>query len=207
MKIAVRSMDNQDVKELELPDAVYDYPFRSDLIHTAVVAVRAARRRGTHKTKNRSDIRGSGRKLYRQKGTGRARAGDIKSPLRRSGGVVHGPRPRSHSKKLSRREKRNALKSALSQKIRDEQLIVVETFELSSHRTAELASQIGGLGIEGRVLLIDRIDNQNLRLASRNNPLLRTVDALGVNVYDVVDCPYLVASESALNRLTEVLSK
>ena len=119
MKIAVRNMDNEDVKELELPDAVYDYPFRSDLIHTAVVAVRAGQRRGTHKTKNRSDVRGSGRKIYRQKGTGRSRAGDIKSPLRRSGGVIHGPQPRSHSKKLSRREKRNALKSALSQKIRN----------------------------------------------------------------------------------------
>lgn len=206
MKVQVKSLDNGSVKELDLPDAVFDYPFKSDLIHSAVVAIRAAQRRGTHKTKNRKDVRGSGRKLYRQKGTGRARVGNAKSPIRRSGGVAHGPQPRSHEKGLSRREKRNALKSALSQKLRDDQIIVIDALELESHRTADLAARLDGLGIEGRTLIVDGIGNKNLILAARNNPKLKTVDALGVNVYDVVDRPYLVASESALNRLTEVLS-
>lgn len=206
MKIEVKSLDNESVKELDLPDEVFDYPYKSDLIHTAVVAVRAAQRRGTHKAKNRNEVKGSGRKLYRQKGTGRSRAGSANSPLRRSGGVVHGPRVRSHEKSLSRREKRNALKSALSQKLRDKELIIIDALELESYRTADLAAQLGGLGIDGRTLLIDAIGNENLILAARNNPKLKTVDALGVNVYDVVDRPFVVASESALSRLIEVLS-
>ena len=207
MKIAVKTLDNKSLREIDLPDAVYDYPFKSDLIHLAVVAVRAAQRSGSHKVKNRSEVRGSGAKLHRQKGTGRARVGNAKSPTRRSGGTAHGPQVRSHAKRLSRREKRNALKSALSQKIRDEQLIVVDAMDLGSHRTSELKSQVDGLGVLGRVLLVDGVDNENLALASRNNPSLKVVDALAVNVYDVVDRPYVVTSEAALQRLTEVLSK
>ena len=207
MKIEVKSLANQSLKEIEIPDAVFDYPFKSALIHTAVVAVRAAQRSGTHKAKNRTEVQGSGRKLYRQKGTGRARVGRARSPLQRKGGVAHGPRPRSHAKGFGRKEKRNALKSALSQKIRDAQLIVVDALELGSHRTVELARQLDGLGISGKALLVDRLDNDNLRLACRNNPKLKNVDALAVNVYDVVDRSYIVTSEAALTRLTEVLAK
>jgi len=207
MKIEVRDLANESLKEIELPEAVFDYPYKADLIHTAAVAVQAAQRAGTHKTKNRKDVVGSGRKLYRQKGTGRARAGRASSPLRRKGGTVHGPQPRSYVKGLSRREKRNALKSALSQKLRDEQIVVVDGLELASHRTGELARQLAGLGIDGKALVVDRGDNENLQRASRNNPRLKTVDALGVNVYDVADRTYFVASEPALTRLIEVLSR
>ena len=106
MKLEVKDLNNAKVREVEVPESVFSYPYKEHLIHLAVVAWRAAQRSGTHKTKNRNEIRGSGRKLYRQKGTGRARVGDAKTPIRRGGGVAHGPRPRDYTKKLSVREKK-----------------------------------------------------------------------------------------------------
>lgn len=207
MKIAVKSLKNKKVKDLEVPEAIFAYPYKEHLIYLAVEAYRAAQRAGTHKAKRRGEVAGSGRKLWRQKGTGRARVGSARSPLWRGGGAVHGPQPRNHEKSLSAREKRNALKSALARKLDEDRLMVVETLELESHKTAALIQTLGGLGIEGKALLIDRWDNENLSLAARNNPALKTIDALAVNVYDVVDRPYLVMSEAALTRLVEVLGK
>jgi large subunit ribosomal protein L4 len=207
MKVPVKNLKNEKVGDFELPEAVFEYPYKEHLIHEAVQAVLAARRRGTHKTKTRSEVSGSGRKLWRQKGTGRSRVGDIRNPKWRKGGIVHGPQPRSHDKKLTPREKRNALKSALSRKAADGELLVLDSFELGSHKTGELARSLSGLGIAGKALLVDHHDNENLALASRNNPTVRAVDALAVNVYDVVGCPHLVVSQGALTRLVEVLSK
>ncbi len=207
MKIVVKNLKNKKVKEIELPEAVFGYPYKEHLVHSAVVAHLADRRRSTHQVKTRAEVAGSGRKPWRQKGTGRARAGSIRSPIWRGGGIAHGPRPRSHSSNLSPRQKRNALKSALSRKLRDEGILVLDTLALTSHRTAELAEKMEGLGLSGRVLLVDRYDNEKLELAARNNPKLKTVDALAVNVYDVVDRPHVVISEDALGRLVEVLSK
>ena len=126
MKIEIKNLRNETVGERELPEAVFEYPFKAHLIHTAVEAYRAGQRAGTHKTKTRSDVSATGRKPWRQKGTGRARSGRSSSPLWRSGGTVHGPQPRDYSKKLSVREKRNALKSALSQKVADAQLVILD---------------------------------------------------------------------------------
>jgi large subunit ribosomal protein L4 len=207
MKIPVKNLKNEEVKQLELPEAVFSYPYKEHLIHLAVQAVLADQRRGTHKAKTRDEVQGSGRKLWRQKGTGRARMGSIRSPLWRKGGTVHGPQPRSYSKGMSVREKRNALKSALSRKLADEGLVVLDSLELQSHKTRDLIQALGGLGIEQKALVVDHHDNHNLLLAARNNPLLKTVDALAVNVYDVVDRPLIVVSESALEKLVEVLSK
>lgn len=207
MKIAVRNLDNEEVRQIDLPDEVFAYPFKEHLVHEAVQAVRAARRAGTHKVKTRSEVSGSGRKLWRQKGTGRARVGDIRNPKWRKGGIVHGPQPRSHAKGLSAREKRNALRSALSVRASEERLVVLDSFELEAPKTKALAGRLSGLGVQGKALLVDGRDNRNLTLASRNNPALKTVDALGVNVYDVLDRTYLVVSEEALERLVEVLSK
>jgi large subunit ribosomal protein L4 len=207
MKIAVKNLSNQQVREIEVPDAVFAYPYKEHLIHEAVRAYQAGLRAGTHKTKDRSEVSGSGKKLWRQKGTGRARTGDIRNPKWRKGGTVHGPVPRSYAKDLSVREKKNALKSALSQKAAESRILVIDTLELDNHRTRELLQRLGGLGIDGKALIVDSFDNQNLTLAARNEPKLKTVDALGVNVYDVVDRGYLVLSEGALNRLVEVLAK
>ncbi len=207
MKVTVKSLANKKVRDIELPEAIFAYPFKEHLVHTAVQAYLAAQRAGSAKTKQRSEVRGSGRKPYRQKGTGRARAGSVKSPLWRSGGTVHGPQPKSWANKLTPREKRNALKSALARKLRNEELFVIDKLELDSAKTGELDKTLRTLGFDGKTLLVDGYDNDHLRLAARNNPRLKTVDALGVNVYDVVDRSAVVFSESALDRLVEVLSK
>ena len=207
MKIAVKNFDNQQVREIEVPDTIFGYPYKEHLIHEAVQAYLAGQRRGTHKTKTRAEVSGSGKKLWRQKGTGRARTGDIRNPKWRKGGIVHGPVPRNYAKDLTVREKKNALKSALSQRASEDRILVLENLDLGSHRTRELVRRISGLGIDGKVLLVDSIDNDQLRLASRNEPSLKAVDALAVQVYDVVARPYLVVSESALSRLVEVLAK
>jgi large subunit ribosomal protein L4 len=208
MKIAVKNFDNQQLREIDLPEEIFGYPYKAHLIHVAVQSYLAGLRAGTHKVKTRAEVSGSGRKLWRQKGTGRARVKDLRTPKWRGGGTVHGPVPRSYEKDLSRREKKNALKSALSRKLADQELVVVDSFEVGSHKTKELLQRLGKLGIEGRkALLVDSRDNQPLTLAARNVKALKTVDALGVNVYDVVDRSVLIVSEDALNRLVEVLAK
>jgi len=207
MKIPVKNFDNQPLRDIELPDEVFAYPFNEHLIHEAVQAYLAGLRRGTHKVKTRAEVSGSGKKLWRQKGTGRARTGDIRNPKWRKGGTVHGPVPRSYEKSLSVREKKNALKSALSQKASEGSIVVLDSLDLTSHRTKDLLVRLGGLGIAGKALLVDSFGNHNLELAARNERRLKTVDALAVNVYDVVDRSFLVVSEGALQRLVEVLAK
>ncbi len=207
MKIEVKNLENKVVREIDLLDAVFSYPYKEHLIHQTVVAYLASQRRGTHKIKGRSEVSGGGRKPWRQKGTGRSRAGSIRSPLWRGGGTAHGPTPRSYTQKLSSREKRNALKSALSRKLADSGLIVVDQLDLNSHKTKSLTTSLRGLGVDGKALLIDSWDNDNLKLASRNHQDFKAVDALAVTVYDVVDRAFVVISEGALQRLTEVLGK
>lgn len=207
MKISVKNLKGDAVREIELADAIFDYPYKEHLIHTVVRAVQAAKRAGTHSTKGRGEVKASGKKPWRQKGTGRARVGATSTPLWRGGGTVHGPKPRSYEMKVSVREKKNALKSALSRKLADEQLVVLENLDLDSHKTKALAGTLAGLGIERKALLVDSRGNENLERAARNNPKVKTVDALGVNVYDVVGRDHILVSESALERLVEVLSK
>ena len=207
MKITVKNFDNQQVREIELPEEIFGYPYKQHLIHEAVQAYLAAQRRGTHKVKTRSEVSGSGRKLWRQKGTGRARTKDIRNPKWRKGGTVHGPVPRSYEKDLSRREKKNALKSALSRKLADQSIVVLDGLEVGSHKTKDLLARLGKLGISGKALLVDSQENRNLSMASRNVKALKAVDPLAVNVYDVVDRSFLVVSEDALARLVEVLAK
>jgi len=207
MKIAVKNLDNKQVREIEVPDEVFAYPYKEHLIHEVVQAYLSGRRSGTHKVKTRAEVSGSGKKLWRQKGTGRARVGDIRNPKWRHGGIVHGPVPHGYEKGISVREKKNALRSALSRKAAEERILVLESFDLSDHRTRELVKRLGGLGVEGKALLVDSRENSNLAMASRNVPALKAVDALAVNVYDVVDRSFLVLSEGALNRLVEVLAK
>ena len=207
MKVPVKNLKNQEAGEIELPEAVFEYPFKEHLIHTVVRANQAAKRRGTHKTKVRSEVAGSGRKLWRQKGTGRSRIGDARSGTRRAGGTIHGPQPRSYAMGVSVREKKNALKSALSRKLADAEILILEDMDLESHKTKALAEDLSGLGIERKALLVDDRDNVNLERAARNNPLLKTVDPLAVNVYDIVDRDLVVFTRAAVSTLVEVLSK
>lgn len=207
MKIKVQSLTKKKSRSIDVPDEVFAYPYKEHLIHTVVRANQGAARSGTAKTKERSEVRASNRKPWRQKGTGRARAGRASSPIWRGGGTVFGPRPRDYSMRLSTREKRNAMKSALSEKLREKGLIVLENLELETHKTTELAKQLAGLGIEGKALLVDDYFNTNLGLAARNNPELTAVDAMHMTVYDVVDKDTVIVSQKALDRLVEVLSK
>src|SRR4051812_20285070 len=204
MKIAVKNFDNQQVREIDLPEEIFGYPYKEHLIHEAVLAYLAGLRSGTHKVKTRSEVSGSGRKLWRQKGTGRARVKDLRTPKWRGGGTVHGPVPRSYEKDLSRREKRNAPKAAPAREPAGPEIIVVDSLEVGTHKTKELLARLGKLGLDGKkALLVDSRDNQPLALASRNVRALKAVDALAVNVYDVVGRAYFVVSEDALHRLVE----
>ena len=190
---------------MELDPKIFEAPIRGDLLHTVSVAQLAARRSGTAAVKSRAQVSGGGIKPWKQKGTGRARIGSIRSPLWRKGGTVHGPVPRDYSQDLSIGEKKNALKAVLSRKLKEDRIIVLENLAVPTHKTQELEAILTKLGAEGKILLVDARDNRNLDLASRNHPGWKTVDALAVNVYDVVDRPYLVVSEQALARLVEVL--
>ena len=207
MKVDVKNLKNEVVRQVDLPDEVFGYPYKEHLIHVVVEAYRAGLRAGTHKVKNRGEVSGSNKKPFKQKGTGRARAGEKRSPLWYKGGTVHGPVPRSHDKRVTVAEKKNALKAALSRKLKDAELVIVDSFELETAKTKALSLQLAGLGVAGKALIVDSRDNEGLALASRNNPRIKAVDALGVNVYDVVNSRYIVLSQSALERLTEVLGE
>ncbi len=206
-EINVRNWKNETVRKVELDAAVFDYPVKNHLIYEAVCAYQAAGRGGNHKTKNRTEISGGGRKVWRQKGTGRARVGDNRSPLWRHGGTVHGPQPRDYSWRFPKKMRRNALRSVLAQKLRDGKLVCVEAFQLESHKTKDLEKAVrGGLGIEGRTLLMPLDGERSLVLAARNNPGVAVVRALGVSVVDLLDADTVIIAEDAIGRLTEALS-
>jgi len=207
-EIAVRNWKNESVRSLDLDPAVFDYPLKQHLIYEAVLAYRDAGRAGTHKAKNRVEVSGGTRKLWKQKHTGRARVGDNRSPLWRHGGTVHGPQPRDYSWSFPKRMRRNALRSALAQKLRDGKLICVEAFELDSVKTKELEKAVtSGLGITGKTLLVPADAERNLELAARNNPRMKAVRALGVSIVDLLDHDVLLISEEALRKLNEVLAR
>ena len=206
-QVAVKNWKNKEIRTIDLDAGVFDYPLKEHLIYEAVCAYRAGGRRGTHKTKNRVEVSGGTRKLWRQKGTGRARVGDNRSPLWRHGGTTHGPVPRDYSWSFPKRMRKNALRSALSQKIRDGKLVCLETLELGSHKTRELDRALhSDLGIESKTLLLPLAEEQNLFRAARNNPRLHVVRALGMSIVDVLNHEMIVFSEPALKRLGEVLA-
>jgi len=203
--IDVKDWNNKTVGSVELPDEIFAYPYKEHLIHEAVRNYRASLRQGTHKTKVRSEVSGSGKKPFRQKGTGRARQGGGRPPIHRHGGTVFGPVPRDYSYKMNTKEKKAALKAALSKRVKEGKFVLVSDVAVDFPKTKALAEQVARIGVDGKVLLVDTFDNTNAVLASRNNPKLQFVDALNVNVYDVVNTRYIVLSQAALQRLTEVL--
>ena len=203
--IDIKDWNNKKVGSAELPDEIFAYPYKEHLIHEAVRNYLAGLRQGTHKTKTRSEVAGSGKKPFRQKGTGRARQGGNRPPIHRHGGTVFGPQPRDYSYKMNAKEKKNALKSALSQRVKEGKLVLISDLSVDESKTKAFAERIARIGVEGKALLVDSLENTNAVLASRNNPKLQFVDAGSVNVYDVVNSRYIVLSQAALERLTEVL--
>lgn len=206
-QIPIKDWNNKTVRTIDLDEDVFNYPMKSHLVYEAVCAYQNAGRAGTAKTKNRVDVSGGTRKLWKQKGTGRARMGDNRSPLWRHGGTVHGPQPRSYAWSFPRKMRRNAIKCALSEMIREGNLVVVDKFDLATHRTAELEKSVSaGLGLEKKTLLLSLEEDKNLSLAARNNPRLSVNRALGVNIVELLDSDKVVISEEALLKLGEVLS-
>jgi large subunit ribosomal protein L4 len=204
-KIPVWNWKKEQVGEVSLPDGVFGYPYRKHLVWEVVKAYLAGQRAGTHKTKVRSEVSGSGRKPFKQKGTGRARQGGSRPPIHRHGGISHGPRPRSYAQDLSVGEKKNALKAVLSRRAAEARIVVVDRMELDSHKTQELKAAVGVLGIEGKTLFVDVRDNENFVRASRNVKSWKFVDPLAVNAYDVLAHGTVVLSKNALARVVKTL--
>jgi large subunit ribosomal protein L4 len=203
--IDVKDWNNKKVGSAVLPDEIFAYPYKEHLIHEAIRNYLAGLRQGTHKTKVRSEVSGSGKKPFRQKGTGRARQGGSRPPIHRHGGTVFGPQPRDYSYKMNSKEKKNALKSALSQRVKEGKFVLVADLSVDESKTKAFAERIAKIGVEGKALVVDSMENTNAVLATRNNPRVNFVDAGDVNVYDVVNSRYIVLSQAALDRLTEAL--
>lgn len=203
--VKVRSLENREVREVSLPEEVFGVAPNPPLVYEAVRAYMSAGRRGTHDTKTRAEVSGSGRKLWKQKKTGRARIGSVRSPLWRHGGTVHGPTPRSYAFAFPRRKRASAMKVALSQKLREGKLLVVDQLALDSHKTKGLLGRIAGLGIQGSALLLDEPVPRNLELAARNAPDCKVTLASGVNIVDLLRHEWLIVTEAGAKKLGEVL--
>ncbi len=206
-EVEVRNLDNEVVDRLQLADEVFAAKVNPHLVWEAVRHYLAAQRRGTASTKTRGEVKGSGRKLWRQKGTGRARVGSIRSPLWRHGGTVFGPKPRDYSYPFPRKKLRGALRSILTDRLQAGRILVVESFELSSHKTKEFASVLEKLGVSRRALIVDANKNEKLRLSSRNLPGVRLIGSENVNVYDLTNHDLLLFSRKAILEVQERLKQ
>ena len=203
--VDIIDLNNQKVGEIELADEVFAAEVNDALIYEAVRHYQAGQRRGTASTKTRHEVSGSGKKLWRQKGTGRARMGSIRSPLWRHGGTPHGPQPRDYSYKLPRKMQLGALRSALSGKLRDGELRVVQAFNLTDHKARNLRAALDKLEVTRKVLLVDG-ENRNLELGSRNLEGVKLVPTREVTVYDLLAHQQVLLSEAAARKLSESLA-
>jgi large subunit ribosomal protein L4 len=203
--VDIIDLSNKKVGTLDLADAVFAAPINEALLYEAVRHYLAGTRRGTAKTKTRHEVAGSGKKLWKQKGTGRARMGSIRSPLWRHGGTTHGPQPRDYSYKLPRKMQLGALRSALSAKLRDGELRVVSEFALSEAKTKLMRKTLDALDIARTVLLVDNSENRNLELSSRNLEGVKLVASRDVNVYDLLGHQQVLLTEAAAIKLSEGL--
>ncbi|MEA2577785.1 MAG: large subunit ribosomal protein [Chloroflexota bacterium] len=192
------------VGNVELSDELFAAPVNTAVLHQVVIAQLAARRTGTSDTKTRGEIRGGGRKPYKQKGTGRARQGTVTAPHYRGGGVVFGPHPRSYEQRLPRKMKRLALRGALTAKLVDEQLKVIDTFGLDAIKTKDLAGVLRALAADGRVLVVSPSRDQNLELSARNLPTVEIILADSLNVVDLIKADLVLIEQPALARMQEV---
>lgn len=190
----------EEVSQTELVDGIFNIPVKTSILHEVVTMQLASRRSGSASVKHRSDIRGSGRKLFRQKGTGRARRGDIKAPLLRGGGSVFGPDPRSYAYKVPKRVRKLALKMALSSKLRENNLIVLDEFKLDEIKTKEFLEVMNALNLKNALIITDK-KNENLELSSRNVPEVKVLRVEGLNVYDILKYKNLVLLESSIKGI------
>jgi len=205
--VDVKNLNNDIVGKLDLADAVFAGDINEGLMHQAVKQYLASRRAGTHKTKTRAEVSGSGKKPWRQKGTGRARVGEIRNPLWRKGGTVFGPQPRDYEYHLPKKMFRAALKSALAFKLKQNQLNVIDAFSLENHKTKPFAQALVKLGFDRKVLLVDNKENVNLTLAARNIDEVQLLGNLQITPYHLLNAKHVVFSKAAIQALQEVLAK
>jgi large subunit ribosomal protein L4 len=205
MTVDVVNQQNEKVGSLDLSDAVFGGRVKTDLIHESVVRANAAERRGTHATKTRAMVSGSGKKPWRQKGTGRARVGEIRNPLWRHGGTTFGPQPRSYDYHLPKKVEKGALRAALSQKLQDGAVIVVDALSVTEIKTKAAVEMLKRLGVEGKVLLVDVKPEDRLVLSVRNIEGVRVVPSNRVSARDVMNTRNVLLTRGALEKLQEVL--
>ncbi len=198
--IDVQNQKGEKVSQIDLPDSIFNVPVKPEVLHEIVVMQLAKRRAGTSAVRRRSDVRGSTRKLYRQKGTGRARRGDIKSPLMRGGGVVFGPDPRDYGYKISKKKKRMAIKMALSCKLSESELLVVDDLTMSEIKTKNFTEITQALKID-HALIVTEAENRNLELSARNVQGIKVLRTQGLNVFDILKYSNLVLSASAIKAI------
>jgi len=206
LKVAVYNQDGSNVSEIELNEAVFGVEPHKQLMFEMVRLQRASWRQGTHKVKGRSEVRGGGRKPWRQKGTGRARQGSIRAPQWRGGGVVFGPTPRKYGFKMNRKEAKLALKSALSSKVIDEELMVLDQISFDAPKTKDMIKVLENLKTNKKVLLVVDEVSQNVELSARNIQGVKVIASNGINVYDILNCNNLVVTEAAVKAIEEVLA-
>jgi large subunit ribosomal protein L4 len=202
--VTIYNKEKKESGSVDLPEEIFGTEVKGHLLHHAVVAQLAARRGGNAQTKTRQDVAGGGKKPFRQKGTGRARQGTSRSPVMRGGGTVFGPHPRKYDMKVNRKVMKAALRSALSDKVRENLLLLVDDLELSAPRTKEFLKVAGALGLTDALLVVDGI-TANLALGTRNLSGFKVLPASALNVYDILSYDQLVLTKPALEMISEVL--
>lgn len=200
LKLPVLNQEGKVNGEVTLPESIFSYPIKKQILYEAVVNYLANQRQGTASTKTRGEVSGSNRKPWRQKGTGRARVGSIRSPLWRKGGIIFGPKPRDYSYEIPKQVKRNALKSALALRYKEKRLLLIDDLSFPQSKTKEAVQLLKQLQVDS-ALVVDLADNRNLFLAMRNLPQAKAVDARSLNVYDILKYKWLVISQRAFNSL------
>ncbi|MDP5276882.1 50S ribosomal protein L4 [Chengkuizengella axinellae] len=205
-KVALFDVNGSQVGDVELSDAVFGIEPNKHVLHQAVVMQQASLRQGTHKVKGRSEVRGGGRKPWKQKGTGRARQGTIRAPQWKGGGVVFGPTPRSYATKLPKKVRRLAIKSALSSKVVSNEIIVLDQLVLEQPKTKQFASILNKLKVERKALVVGLDTDNNAALSARNIPGVKFVAADGINVLDVLAYDNLIITKEAAQKIEEVLA-
>jgi large subunit ribosomal protein L4 len=198
--VDVINSSGKKVSQVDLIDEIFNVPVKKSVLHDVVTMQLANKRAGSASTKHRSDVRGSGRKLFRQKGTGRARRGNIKAPLLRGGGVAFGPKPKSWAYKVPKKVRKQALKMALSSKFKDDDILILDQFDLEQIKTKAFSEITGNLNVENALIVIDQ-QNENLVLSSRNLPEFKVMRFEGLNVYDILKHRTLVLLEASVKAI------
>lgn len=206
LKIALLNIKGEKVKDIKLNESIFGIEPNDTVIYNAIVLARASLRQGTHKVKNRSEVSGGGRKPWKQKKTGNARQGSIRSPQWKGGGIVFGPTPRSYAKKMNKKERRLALKSALSYKVTNKELVAIDLFKIDTSKTKDMLNIMNNLKLDKSTLIVANELTDNLILASRNLSDVKVITPNEVNTFDVITYNHLVMTEDAIKVLEEVLS-